>query len=102
MKSIVNDLDITPLLRFLFQRNVLFSNLFFLFSCFLPPFFLLSFSNALFCQSVNLPSTFSNSFPIYLSIPPQIFNYPTHTTTSPYTSLVTPSFCIHLLLSLVI
>ena len=89
MKSTVNDLDIISLLRFLLQKNVLFSSLFFLSSRFLPPFLLLSSSNAHFCQSAYLPFTFSNSFPIYLSIPSQIFDHPIHTTTLPYTSLVT-------------
>ena len=94
MKSIINNLNITLPLRFLLQRNVLFSNLFLLSFCFLLPFFLLSFPDASFCQSSYLPSTSSNFFPIYLDILPQIFNYPTHTTTSPYTSLAAPSFCI--------
>ena len=102
MKSTVNDLDITPLLRFLLWRNVLFSSLFFSSSHFLPPFLLLPSSNAHFHQSSYLSSTFSNFFPIYSSILPQIFNYPTHTTTLPYTSLVTPSFYIHQLLPPVI
>ena len=101
MKSTVNDLDITPLLRFLLQRNVLFSNLFLLSSRFLPPFFLLFFLNTRFHQSVYSPSTFSNFFPIYLSTPPQIFNCPTHITASPYTSPVIPSFCTPLLPPLV-
>ena len=92
MKSTINDLDITPLLRFLLRRNVLFSSLSFLFSCSLPPFFLLPFSSAHFCQSSYLPSTFSNSFLIYLNISPQTFDHPTRTTTSLCIFLVTPSF----------
>ena len=62
MKSTVSDLDITPLLRFLLQRNVLFPSLFFLSSHFLPPFLLLSSPNAYFHQSSYLPSTSSNLF----------------------------------------
>ena len=94
MKSIVNDLDITPPLRFLLWRNVLFSNLFLLSFRFLPPFLLLSSPDAYFCQSSYLLSTSSNFFPIYLDILPQIFDHTTHTTTLPYTSLAAPSFCI--------
>ena len=48
IKSTVNNLDITPLLRFFLWRNVLFSNLFLLSSYSLPPFFLLPSSNAHF------------------------------------------------------
>ena len=88
IKSPINDLDITPLLRFLL------SNLFFLFFHSPPPFFLPLFSNACFCQSVYPSSTSSNFFPIYLNIPPRTFNHPTHTATLPYTSLATPFFCI--------
>ena len=94
IKSTVNDLDITPLLRFLLQRNVLFSSLFFLSSRSPPPFFLLSFSSAHFRQSSYLPFTFSNSFLIYLNIPPQTFDHPTRTTALPYTSPVISFFCI--------
>ena len=94
MKSIINNLDITPPLRFLLQRNILFSNLFLLSFRFLLSFFLLSFPDGSFCQSSYLPSTSSNSFPIYLDILPQIFDHPTCTTTSLYTSLAAPSFCI--------
>ena len=94
MKSTVNHLDITPLLRFLLWRNVLFSSPFFPSSCFLPPFLLLSSPDAYFHQSSYLASTSFNSFPIYLDILPQIFNHPTHITTLPYTSLAAPSFCI--------
>ena len=93
MKSTINNLDITPLLRFLLQRNVLFSNLSLLSFCSLPPFFLLPSSNARFHQFAYLPSTFSNSFPIYLNILPRTFDHPIHTTTSLYTSPVIPFFC---------
>ena len=102
IKSTVNDLDITPLLRFLLWRNVLFSSLFFLSSHSPPPFFLLPFSSVYFRQSSYLPSTFSSSFLIYLNIPPRTFDHPTYTTTSLCTFLVTPSFCNLLPLSFVI
>ena len=94
MKSIINDLDITPPLRFLLWRNVLFSNLFLLSFCFLLPFFLLFFPDAFFHQSSYLSSTFSNFFPIYLDILPQIFDHLTHITTLLYTSLAARSFYI--------
>ena len=96
IKSTVNDLDITPLLRFLLRRNVLLSSPSLLSSHFLPPFFLLSSSDIHFHRFSYLPSTFSNSFLIYLNILPQIFSHPTHITTSPCTFPVTPSFYIHL------
>ena len=92
--KIKSTIDITPLLRFLLRRNVLFSHLFLLSSCSLPPFFLLPSSNACFHQFAYLSSTFSNSFPIYLNIPPRTFDHPTCTTTLLYTSLVTPFFYI--------
>ena len=98
MKSTVNDLDITPLLRFLFQRNILFSNLFFLFFHFLPPFFLLPSLNARFHQSAYLSSTSSNSFLTFINILSRTC-HPTCIVPSPYTSLVIPSSCTCLLLS---
>ena len=94
IKSTVNGLDITPLLRFLLQRNVLFFSLSLLSFHSLLSFFLLPFSSARFHQSFYLPSTFSNSFLIYLNIPLQTFNRPTRTTALLYTSLVIPFFCI--------
>ena len=94
IKSTVNDLNITPFLRFLLQRNVLFSSLSLLSFRSLSPFFFLLSSNICFHQFAYLPSTFSNSFPIYLNIPPQTFDHPTHTTTLLYTFPVTPFFCI--------
>ena len=94
IKSTVNGLDITSLLRFLLQRNVLFFSLSLLSFHSLLLFFLLSFSSARFHQSFYLPSTFSNSFLIYLNIPLQTFNCPTRTTALPYTSLVIPFFYI--------
>ena len=90
----VHDFDITPLLRFFLWRNVLLSSLFLSSSHFLPPCFLLSFSDAHFRQSFYLSSTFFNSFLIYLNIPSQIFDRPTHTTALPYASPVIPFFCI--------
>ena len=91
MKSTVNNLDITPLLRFLLWRNSpVFSPYFF---CFLPPSVLPLFSNARFHRSSYPLSTFSNSFLIYLNIPPQTFDHSTHTTTLLYTSPVIPFFC---------
>ena len=102
IKSTVHNLNITPLFRFLLRRNVLFSSLFFLSSHSPPPFFLLPFSSVHFHQSSYLPSTFSNSFLIYLNIPPRTFNHPTHTTTSLCIFLVTPSFYNPFPLSLVV
>ena len=96
IKSIINDLDITPLLRFLLWRNVLLSSTSFLSSHFLPPFFLLSSLDIHFHRFSYLPSTFSNSFLIYLNILPQIFDHPTHIITLPCTSLVTLFFYTHL------
>ena len=102
IKFIINDLDITPLLRFLLWKNVLFSSLSLLSSRSLPPFFLLPSSDAHFHQFAYLPSTFSSSFLIYLNIPPRTFDHPTYTTTSLCTFLVTPSFYNLLPLSFVI
>ena len=92
MKSTVNDLDITPPLKVSPPEKL--SNLFSSFFHFLPPFYLLSFSNVFFPQFAYHPFTFSNSFPIYLDIPPQIFNHPTYTTILPYTSPAVPFFYI--------
>ena len=97
MKSIINDLDITPLLRFLLQRNVLFSNPFSLFFHFLPPFFLLLSSHVCFHQSINPLSISFNSF-LISSNTLQTPYHPTHIAISPYTSLVIPSSSIRLLL----
>ena len=101
-KSTIHNFDIIPLLRFLLWRNVLLSSLFLSSSHFLPLCFLLSFSDAHFCQSFYLSSTFSNSFLIYLNIPSQIFDCLTHTTALPYASPVIPFFCILPLLPLVV
>ena len=99
MKSTINDLDITPPLRFLLWRNVLFSNLFLLSFRFLLPFFLLSSSNVHFHQSIYPLSISSNSFLIFSNILLQTSCHPTHIVPLPYTSLVIPSSCIRLLLS---
>ena len=64
MKSTVHDLDIIPLLRFLLQRNVLFSSFFFLSSRFLLLFLLLS---SICLSSFHFFQFFSNLFKYFSS-----------------------------------
>ena len=90
MKSTFNDLDSIPLLRFLLQRNILFSSPYSSFLHFPPPFFLQCFSNVCSHLSVYYSSTFSNFFLTSSNIYPQIFCHPTHIATLPCTSPVTP------------